>query len=122
MPWGKDSTRESAKSNSQIISLNNAISKLLPAGDVRKNYFLVGAVWTDNGVAPNGASNAADKGTNCLANSTMETYFEANTNNCFSCHSGFVALTNNPDTISHIFANIVPISLTKAPASMNKKK
>lgn len=122
MPWGSaygqptnGQDLSSAASNSEIISLNNAIQSMLGAGDRRANYLLIGATWTENGAAPNGKSySAADTtagvaiGTSVLANSTMETYIQGPTTTCFFCHSG-----NKPTLlagdISHIFKNMNPL-------------
>ncbi len=106
-----------AASNSELLSINNNIRQLLVGKDVRKNYFLLGATWTNSGAAPNGqsysASNTANGvaiGTSQLANSTMETYFQGGTiytkyGSCFSCHSGKVnnVYSLNPNQLSHVF-------------------
>ena len=56
----------------------------LAAGDVRANYFLLGATWT-NGAIP-GAAGAVVKGSLTLSNTTMETFIQSR--NCFLCHRG----------------------------------
>src|SRR5262249_44895474 len=52
-PWGEEPANLAASTanNTQIISLNNSILKMIPAGDLRKNYMLIGATWT-NGKIP----------------------------------------------------------------------
>ncbi|MBW4891578.1 hypothetical protein KXQ82_17765 [Mucilaginibacter sp. HMF5004] len=140
MPWGSQSAAgaysnqqdtTSAASNSEILSINNAIHGMLAKGDVRANYLLIGAVWTPNGTAPTGYGYAGTVspgitiGTSVLANSTMETYFQSPTQSCFTCHSNNPGTpTLSPDTISHVFANIQPFALVFNPADTikNKKK
>ncbi|WP_264535138.1 hypothetical protein [Flavobacterium sp. N1736] len=124
VPNGEDTTP--AASNSEIISINNAIRKMLVGKDIRKNYLLIGATWTFGGAGPNGnvypygAVNdsipAGDAiGTAQLSNSTMETYVqppssastESNAISCFSCHSD-----NNgvkPTDLSHVFEDIISL-------------
>lgn len=137
MAWGVASNVEPnpedktpADSNSEVISINNAISKMLVGNDIRKNYLLIGATWTSGGVAPNGfsypyngtpvtAGNAI--GTGRLANTTMETFFQSpssntvptNTNHkevssCLYCH-GYSLNPMNSTGISHIFSDIIPL-------------
>lgn len=83
-PWGLPGTAAaSVGSNTQIVSINNSVLSQLLSGDMRKNYFMLGATWTIGGQPP---STGTQVGTNALANSTMETYVQGGTN-CFSCHS-----------------------------------
>jgi len=132
LPWGSawDSVtngedKSSAASNSEVISINNAIRNMLQGKDVRKNYLLIGATWTDGGVAPNGRCYSITDtvagvaiGTSVLANSTMETYFQKTTTSCLFCHS------NNslaPGALSHVFDDLKPLNLLPAaPASIKK--
>jgi hypothetical protein len=90
-----------AASNTEIISINNSILGQMPAGDVRNNYFMMGATWTIGGASPNGSNQV---GTNRLANTTMETFQQGADNtttngssNCFFCH------TTNQTGVSHVF-------------------
>jgi len=136
-PWGttadsisnaEDTT--SARSNSQILSINNSILGMLAPGDVRSNYLFIGATWTNDGAAPNrdsygrhGANNQIDTangvaiGTNVLSNSTMETYMQSTVRSCFFCHSTHQALPGepqlppslNPNLLSHVFTEIQPL-------------
>jgi hypothetical protein len=122
MPWGSPSAAgaysnpqdtTAAASNSEILSINNTIHSLLAPGDIRKNYLLIGAVWTPNGSAPSGFGySGVDTagitiGTSVLANSTMETYFQSPTQSCFTCHSNNPGTpTLSPDTLSHVFTAI----------------
>jgi hypothetical protein len=82
----------------------------LLSGDMRKNYFMLGATWTINGQPP---STGTQVGTNLLANSTMETYVQGGTN-CFSCHDDLGATNGmlglGPDSgLSHIYFPIQPL-------------
>ena len=118
------------QSNTQIISINNATQ--IPASstgrgqtpanaDMRNNYFLLGATWTSGGNAPTGiyasSSSANEIGTSLLANSTMETFEQGDSNsflnngsvnglNCFTCHNVYPPPSQPaPATVltSHIF-------------------
>jgi hypothetical protein len=94
-------------SNTEIISLNNNVLGMMPAGDVRNNYFMMGATWTIGGAAPSGSNQV---GTNRLANTTMETFQQGADNtttngssNCFFCH------TSNQTGVSHVFSALNPL-------------
>jgi hypothetical protein len=111
--------KSSAASNSEVIGINNAIMKMLVGNDLRKNYYLVGATWTSGGAPPSGKSYTLTDttagvaiGTNLLANSTMETYFQRATTSCFTCHSRSNSLS--PDSISHIFKQLQPLGAVPA--------
>ena len=101
-PWGNVADTTSAINNTMIISLNDNIVGMLAEGDLRKNYFLVGATWTANGVPGVGNQLPEVKGSKVLANSTMETYFQFK--NCFDCHNG-----GEINGLSHIFEQINPL-------------
>jgi hypothetical protein len=125
-PWGVAPTgvpnqrnKNAAESNSEIISINNSVINKLLGNDVRKNYILIGATWTEDRIGPNGRSYSATDttkgvaiGTSQLANSTMETYIQHGKDfnekgSCFFCHSG-----NNgyaPSDLSHIYAKLNPL-------------
>ncbi|MBF4517717.1 hypothetical protein IRZ71_15235 [Flavobacterium sp. ANB] len=126
IPNGEDKTP--ADSNSEIISINNAIRKMLVGNDIRKNYLLIGATWTFGGAQPDGSSYpyggtpGAAIGTGRLANSTMETFFQSQSSNavpsktdhkavtsCFYCHG--YSLT--PGGLSHVFDSIVALPTNK---------
>ncbi|MGH9560876.1 MAG: hypothetical protein ACRD3S_05415, partial [Terracidiphilus sp.] len=110
-PWGLDPTQtSSAGSNTQIISINHSVLTQLLTGDMRKNYFMLGATWTIGGAPP---SSCAQVGTNFLANSTMETYVQGGSN-CFSCHNdggapGGMLGTGTDSGLSHIYFPIQPL-------------
>lgn len=118
-----------AESNSQIISVNSSVRNLMTAagagGDVRNNYYLIGAAWSQGGVAPGQSTNLPANffnssppipsnvvGTSQLFNTTMETYDQGpgtlisqgqNTGEtCFDCHGGSLAMSS----LSHIFSTI----------------
>lgn len=89
---------------SEIAELNEAIRNKL-AGNVWWNYFLVGTVWGNGTFPPTGPNNSA--GSIYLANSTMETFLQANAStpkkyNCFTCHNagGSGGYTPPPPTIN----------------------
>jgi hypothetical protein len=141
LPWGSQrgtvtnpQNGSSAASNSEIISLNYAIQQLMPAGDVRKNYLLVGATWTAGGVGPTGLVYGsggiqghsklpgASIGTSVLANTTMETYFQSGRRSCFTCHSTPENPSVDPDSISHIFGSLQPLITLHEALDKKKKK
>lgn len=100
--WGnmEDYSPDSLSNNTDILSLNINMQKMLSNGDTRKNYLLSGAIWTHrNHIPPDGEVGALK-----LANSTMETYEQDL--NCFDCHQ-----TTSPAQtgISHIFSNLLPL-------------
>jgi hypothetical protein len=110
-PWGQGTTAN----NTDIISLNNSVVNRIPAGDVRKNYVLIGALWT-NGKIPgfDPANQVQQIGSLQLANATMETYFQFPTLNCFTCHSGSPGNGLGAKCgggLSHIYGDIVPLKL-----------
>jgi hypothetical protein len=110
-PWGQGTTAN----NTEIISLNDGVLGLLPSGDVRKNYVLVGALWT-NGKIPgfDPPPQVQQIGSTQLANSTMETYFQFATLNCFTCHAGSPGNglgAHCGGGLSHIYGDIVPLKL-----------
>jgi hypothetical protein len=125
-------------SNSSIISVNNATQ--IPAAtsgrgqngagsDIRDNYFMLGCTWTVGGQSPTGSYGMQpsptpsptpnEVGTSVLANTTMETFEQGNSNsvgkpnqnglNCFDCHNNNMAPSYVPPKqlatvpISHIF-------------------
>ncbi|MES2064425.1 MAG: hypothetical protein V4456_21085 [Bacteroidota bacterium] len=114
-------SKSAAVSNTELISINKTIATLLSPGDVRANYLLIGATWTEKGAAPNGKSYSAENsnpgsavGTNVLANSTMETYFQTSSKSCFTCHSNSVVNGVLPADLSHYFKSLQPMIAAKA--------
>jgi len=128
IPNGEDKTP--ADSNSEVISINNAVHNMLVGNDIRKNYLLIGATWTFGGAMPDGTSypyggKGAAIGTGRLANSTMETFFQSpssnsvpsNTNNkavtsCLYCH-GYSLDPRTPFGLSHVFSDILALPTNK---------
>jgi hypothetical protein len=101
-PWGGTPDQKSASNNTAILSINENIASMLADGDVRRNYFLVGATWTANGVPGVGLQIPEVAGSLTLSNSTMETYLQYK--NCFGCHQG-----GKLNGLSHIFGGIKPL-------------
>ena len=94
--WGvhpQDQLREKAKKNTQVIAINSNVIGMLPTGDVRRNYLLIGTVW-GQGV-----------GSNQLANTTLETYVQDT--RCFSCHQAQHRLVE----LNRMFESTKPLSL-----------
>ena len=101
-----------AASNTEIISINNSVSGMIASGDVRNNYVMTGATWTELGESPtsqfpNGGNQV---GTSSLSNTTMETYQQGVDNtvanggsNCFTCHG------TNTTNVSHVFPFLKPL-------------
>lgn len=98
---------DDATSNTQIIGIDDSIQSdfaaLSGGPDVRTNYYMRGATWTEGGNPPSGSfPTGIDVGTSQLANTTMETFqqtttsFNAFSNNCFSCHG------TNQLNVSHL--------------------
>lgn len=120
-PWGSEmgvspnaEDGSSAASNSEVISINNSVFGWLVGNDIRKNYLLIGATWTNGGVAPSGTNFSTSPndpgaaiGTSLLANSTMETFKQSNQNSCFGCHSNANSLA--PSNLSHVYGALQPL-------------
>jgi hypothetical protein len=112
-PWGLPGTAAgSVSSNTQIVSINHSVLSQLAPGDMRANYFMLGATWIFNGLKPS-ANGAQQVGTNVLAISTMETYVQGSSN-CFTCHNDLGQaqgmLGTGPDSgLSHIYFPMQPL-------------
>jgi hypothetical protein len=94
-----------AANNSDIIAINDSVINQLIAPDVRRNYVMTGTTWTPFG-SPPGPGNLG-VGTNKMANSTMETFFQFG--NCFSCHSGDMLGTPGSGGLSHVWGDLKPL-------------
>ncbi|NMH66594.1 hypothetical protein [Shewanella salipaludis] len=111
--WGSSPGLDGLDNNNDVLSANLGVQQNLAKGDVRKNYSLIGGIWTNDGSIPTYSSALYDphlRGSVHLANSTLETYTQ--NDNCFSCHalseSSDIAYPANPGTkISHIYGEIV---------------
>jgi hypothetical protein len=110
-PWGQGTS----SNNTEIISLNDSVLGLIPPGDVRKNYVLIGALWTNGKIPGFDPPNTVQQiGSTQLANATMETYIQFASLNCFSCHSGSPGNGLGMKCgggLSHIYGDIVPLKL-----------
>ncbi len=120
-PWGSEmgvspnkEDGSSAASNSEVIAINNSVFGWLVGNDIRKNYLLIGATWTSGGVAPSGKNFSTSPtdpgaaiGTSLLANSTMETFKQSNSNSCFGCHNNNNGLL--PGDLSHVYDSLQPL-------------
>jgi hypothetical protein len=111
--WG--STSPDPVRNTEIVSINNSVFGKLIAGDVRKKYIMVGAIWTDGTppqqtTGPNPTNNF--KGAKALANVTMETFLQ--NSNCLRCHKDNM-LGSPPGPggfsggLSHIWSQMQPL-------------
>lgn len=77
---------EANNENQQNISaLNQAVYNKVK-GTVWANYFLGGTLW-GGGATVKGDPSVPNTGSVQLANTTMETYFQASDQNCFTCHN-----------------------------------
>lgn len=92
--------------NAQLVGADGLLTKL---GDddpmaVWKNYEMIGALWTKDG--QDSGVQANQRGSLYLANMTMESFFESNTQNCFTCHN--FSTTDQPD-VSHICGDLFTV-------------
>ncbi len=100
--WGSMfGSTPAAELNTEIINVNHDVLASVPAGDVRRNYVLIGSMWTRGGVAPG----SPVAGPQRLVNMTMETFFQDS--NCFGCHRGITQTVE----MSHIFDRLRPLLL-----------
>ena len=135
-PWGnvqnvadlKDAT---LANNTDLASINKSVLSQLAEDDIRGNYVQVGGIWSAEGQIPGGypvmfppstnndPTNTYFRGSLFLANTTMETFYQYQTDidgavyhaNCFSCHnSNNDAATN----VSHIYQALQPLKSPKA--------
>jgi hypothetical protein len=104
-----------AESNTQVISMNNSVLGQLVGGDLRKNYFFLGATWTEGGAAPSASFPSGNVvGTSQLSNTTMETFQQGTatfgpSQSCFGCHSATNASGNPSTGISHVFNGLAKL-------------
>jgi hypothetical protein len=114
--WGAASNlspnplRNTAASNSEIISVNNSVRGVVAATDVRRNYIMTGSTWLIAGTFPFASFNTVEVGTSKLSNTAMETFTQgatsaaAGTLNCFSCHT-----PGKTTDVSHVFSDLKPL-------------
>lgn len=81
-----------------ILSLNASVLDQLASDNVWRNYFEVGAIWTNGDLQPNNDQQANLKGSTLLANSVIETFNQAvqSQNNCFQCHNTLMYNPTDP--------------------------
>ena len=107
-PWGNTQSKDDdfvVSQNTQLIALNRDVNKQVVAllsKDPRQNYFVSGAVWTNNGSIPTGDSYTHNTGSKKLANTTMETFHQGI--GCFACHNS--SDQNNGLNVSHVFLGL----------------
>jgi len=92
--WGmdaRDGLVARSERNTQVIAINNTVIGMLPTGDARKNYLLVGTIW--------GLGAGSDR----LANTTLETFDQKD--NCFDCHKGDL----HGGELHHMFGSTKPL-------------
>jgi hypothetical protein len=100
MPWGSEP--DAAATNTDVIAINSSIRGQLKEGDVRRNYIMTGSIWTLDGEDPDNETTKL-KGTKKTANTTMETFVQQSSDNCFSCHR------SNKVGVSHIYNVMKPL-------------
>ncbi|WP_266171439.1 hypothetical protein [Dyella subtropica] len=123
--WGTGSDASNfLLENTEVISADSSVLTQLFKGDVRANYVMTGATWTQGGqvVQPTSSQPTLPSnqiGTNLLNNTTMETYDQGATSqsntgfNCFSCHANGSQSPGQPANtgVSHIFSTLIPLYL-----------
>jgi hypothetical protein len=106
---------DSAESNTQIISMNNSVLGQLSKDDIRRNYFMLGATWTDGSAPGKSFPMGNVAGASQLANSTMETFTQLRSefsarDSCFSCHTSNAPQGTKVTTgVSQVFASLKPL-------------
>ena len=94
--------------NAQLVGPNGLITKL-PDSDplsVLKHYKLVGGLWTVDGKP----STSPQAGSLQLANTTLETFIQKDSANCFTCHNytpGSPASDPKGLCVSHMIGDLV---------------
>jgi len=93
--------------NAQITGPQGFLGQLPPSNpmSVWQNYKLVGGLWTNGGVGSGGTD--VQRGSLENANTTMETFFQQQGQNCFTCH-GYDPTA--PLQVSHIISDLLPPS------------
>lgn len=84
--------------NLKAITELNASVKSQLGNDVARNYFEVGAIWTNGDLQPNNDQQANRLGSTLLNNSVIETFTQnvQSANNCFSCHNTLMYNPSDP--------------------------
>jgi hypothetical protein len=107
-PFGTSTGGAFTANNTDLLSINNSVIGQLIGADVRKNYIMTGTTWTAFGQTPPPGP-GVQVGTNHMANSTMETFFQPS--NCFNCHDGsnLLGAPDGESGLSHIWGPIKPL-------------
>lgn len=94
--------------NAQIVGPAGFLTRLPSSHPMAiwKNYVNTGALWTNAGQA---STQANQRGSLQLANTTMETFLQSSTN-CFSCHNYD---PSKPLDVSHIYSSLKGVTPTK---------
>ncbi len=84
--------------NLEAIKTLNASVKEQLGEDVARNYFEVGAIWTNGDLQPNNDQQANRLGSTLLNSSVIETFTQnvQSQNNCFSCHNTLMYNPTDP--------------------------
>ena len=93
--------------NDQLVGPSGFLTQLSSDNPmaVWSNYTLVGGLWTNGGVGSGGTD--VQRGSLELANTTMETFFQQPSRNCFTCHNYD---PSTPLDVSHIVGSLLPSS------------
>lgn len=94
--------------NAQLVGDQGLLTALPDSNPlaVFKNYKMIGALWTVDGKP----STDPQAGSLQLANTTLETFFQADTQNCFTCHNytpGTPATDPKGLCVSHMVDSLV---------------
>lgn len=99
-PYGMvaGTTNQQDLENLEAIRSLNASVKSQLGDDVARNYFEVGAIWTNGDLQPNNDQQAHRIGSTLLNNSVIETFTQnvQSDNNCFSCHNTLMYNPSDP--------------------------
>jgi hypothetical protein len=112
-PWGALGVE--ADLNTKIISINSQFIGRLADNDVRKNYIMIGTSWTCATGDCSGGGDPGDvhkrQGSEQLANTTMETFYNKGASTCFECHHGPNMLGDHCKKagLSHLFGALQPL-------------
>lgn len=92
--------------NQQLVGPGGYVTQVADMA-IWQSYQMVGGLWTNGGV-PSGGTDV-QRGSLELANTTMETFFQQPSRNCFTCHN---YTTESPLDVSHIIDDLLPASET----------
>jgi hypothetical protein len=113
-PWGAPGME--ADLNTKIISINSQFVGRLAGKDVRKSYVMIGTSWTCTAGDCSGGGDPGDvgirQGSEQMANTTMETFYNKGSSTCFECHQGPNMLGDpckKTGRLSHLFGVLQPL-------------